>query len=192
MSHMAGLSAALLVLAACVLSGRVSAYYDQATPSLEKVNGMSASDSETSPYLIPRLAHKYRPDSGDWFDVNDPALYLLTEAETEEALLGSRRAKRTGLGGGPSLSIVNPLDVLRQRLLLEIARRRMSQSKEKINANRERLNSIGKRSAQFVSDNDVTESNAMSRLFGYGDYHNALSSSSQNYNQQPRWASQSS
>lgn len=75
--------------------------------------------------------------------------------------LGSRRAKRTGLGGnGPSLSIVNPLDVLRQRLLLEIARRRMSQSKEKINANRERLNSIGKRSAQFVNDNDVTESNA--------------------------------
>lgn len=84
---MAGLSAALLVLAACVLSGRVSAYYDQATPSLEKVNGMPASDSETSSYLIPRLAHKYRPDSGDWFDVNDPALYLLTEAETEEALV---------------------------------------------------------------------------------------------------------
>lgn len=84
---MAGLSAALLVLAACILSGRASAYYDQATPSLDKVSGMPPSDSETSSYLIPRLAHKYRPDSADWFDVNDPAFYLLTEAENEESMV---------------------------------------------------------------------------------------------------------
>jgi hypothetical protein len=55
----------------------------------------------------------------------------------------ARRVKRTG--GAPSLSIVNPLDVLRQRLLLEIARRRMRQSQDQIQANREILQTIGKR-----------------------------------------------
>nr|P41538.1 RecName: Full=Diuretic hormone; Short=DH; AltName: Full=Diuretic peptide; Short=DP [Periplaneta americana]AAB25411.1 CRF-related diuretic peptide [Periplaneta americana=cockroaches, Peptide, 46 aa] [Periplaneta americana] len=45
-------------------------------------------------------------------------------------------------GSGPSLSIVNPLDVLRQRLLLEIARRRMRQSQDQIQANREILQTI--------------------------------------------------
>lgn len=55
----------------------------------------------------------------------------------------ARRVKRTGTG--PSLSIVNPLDVLRQRLLLEIARRRMRQSQDQIQANREILQTIGKR-----------------------------------------------
>lgn len=66
---------------------------------------------------------------------------------------GPRRLKRTGLGGSPSLSIVNPLDVLRQRLLLEIARRRMRQSEEKIHSNREWLMSIGKRSVDAQQDN---------------------------------------
>lgn len=65
---------------------------------------------------------------------------------------GPRRLKRTGLGGSPSLSIVNPLDVLRQRLLLEIARRRMRQSEEKIHSNREWLMSIGKRSVDNEHD----------------------------------------
>jgi hypothetical protein len=55
----------------------------------------------------------------------------------------ARRMKRTG--AVPSLSIVNPLDVLRQRLLLEIARRRMRQSQDQIQANREILQTIGKR-----------------------------------------------
>nr|P82373.1 RecName: Full=Diuretic hormone class 1; AltName: Full=DH(46); AltName: Full=Diuretic hormone class I; AltName: Full=Diuretic peptide; Short=DP [Diploptera punctata] len=45
-------------------------------------------------------------------------------------------------GTGPSLSIVNPLDVLRQRLLLEIARRRMRQTQNMIQANRDFLESI--------------------------------------------------
>nr|P82707.1 RecName: Full=Diuretic hormone; Short=DH; AltName: Full=Diuretic peptide; Short=DP [Zootermopsis nevadensis] len=45
-------------------------------------------------------------------------------------------------GAVPSLSIVNPLDVLRQRLLLEIARRRMRQSQDQIQANREMLQTI--------------------------------------------------
>lgn len=49
-------------------------------------------------------------------------------------------------GEGPQLSIVNPLDVLRQRLLLELARRRMKENQEQINANAEILKKIGKRS----------------------------------------------
>lgn len=43
----------------------------------------------------------------------------------ESALTGLKRTK-------PSLSIVNPLDVLRQRLLLEIARRQMRENSKQV------------------------------------------------------------
>ncbi|XP_037923426.1 diuretic hormone 44 [Hermetia illucens] len=46
----------------------------------------------------------------------------------------------------PSLSIVNPLDVLRQRLLLEMARRQMRENERQVEKNREYLNAVGKRS----------------------------------------------
>lgn len=49
----------------------------------------------------------------------------------------------TKRGDGPQLSIVNPLDVLRQRLLLELARRRMKENQDQINANAEILKKIG-------------------------------------------------
>ncbi|XP_011303876.1 uncharacterized protein Dh44 [Fopius arisanus] len=48
-----------------------------------------------------------------------------------------------------SLSITNPMDVLRQRFILELARRRQMQQQEQAKANREILNDIGKRSAEF-------------------------------------------
>ncbi|CAG2117088.1 unnamed protein product, partial [Medioppia subpectinata] len=52
---------------------------------------------------------------------------------------------------GPQLSIVNPLDVLRQRLLLELARRKMKENQDQIQANAEILKKIGKRSvSSFV------------------------------------------
>lgn len=51
------------------------------------------------------------------------------------------RSKRAGLGS-PSLSIVNSLDVLRNRLLLEIAR------KNALDRNRQFLSSLGKRAYQ--------------------------------------------
>ncbi|XP_059486656.1 uncharacterized protein LOC132203141 [Neocloeon triangulifer] len=90
-------------------------------------------------------------------DADSPLLYLTPQT------VGSERAKRTGLVGGmgggmgglsgggggvggPSLSIVNPLDVLRQRVMLEMIRRRMRESEGQIQANREMLNSVGKRS----------------------------------------------
>ncbi|XP_060647679.1 TPR-containing protein DDB_G0280363 [Drosophila nasuta] len=45
----------------------------------------------------------------------------------------------------PSLSIVNPLDVLRQRLLLEMARRQMQQNSRQVELNRAILKNVGKR-----------------------------------------------
>ncbi|XP_037822051.1 serum response factor homolog A [Lucilia sericata] len=47
----------------------------------------------------------------------------------------------------PSLSIVNPLDVLRQRLLLEIARRQMKENSRQVELNRAILKNVGKRMA---------------------------------------------
>ncbi|KAH8311451.1 hypothetical protein KR044_006449 [Drosophila immigrans] len=45
----------------------------------------------------------------------------------------------------PSLSIVNPLDVLRQRLLLEMARRQMKENSRQVELNRAILKNVGKR-----------------------------------------------
>lgn len=76
-----------IVAAACALTwcGGVSAYYDTLTPSLQQVPGVPSADSETASYLIPRLAHKYRPPTGGWFDVADPRLYLLTENDNDDS-----------------------------------------------------------------------------------------------------------
>ncbi|XP_055639642.1 uncharacterized protein LOC129777414 [Toxorhynchites rutilus septentrionalis] len=51
-------------------------------------------------------------------------------------------AKRTK----PSLSIVNPLDVLRQRIILEMARRQMRENTRQVERNKAILREIGKRS----------------------------------------------
>ncbi|KAK2588264.1 hypothetical protein KPH14_004293 [Odynerus spinipes] len=59
------------------------------------------------------------------------------------------RTKRIG-----SLSIVNSLDVLRQRVLLELARRKALQDQRQIDANRRLLETIGKRSAPVYENYD--------------------------------------
>lgn len=85
-------------------------------------------------------------------DVSDdrPKIFLLMDEripELENEILGNElgsdvtRAKRIG-----SLSIVNNLDVLRQRVLLELARRKQEQDLRQIEANRRVLENIGKRS----------------------------------------------
>ncbi|KAH8382300.1 hypothetical protein KR009_002778 [Drosophila setifemur] len=56
----------------------------------------------------------------------------------DDFLLQAKRNK-------PSLSIVNPLDVLRQRLLLEIARRQMKENSRQVELNRAILKNVGKR-----------------------------------------------
>lgn len=55
----------------------------------------------------------------------------------------SERFKRLG-----SLSVMNSMDVLRQRVMLELARRKAMQDQMQVNANRRILDNIGKRSSQ--------------------------------------------
>ncbi|XP_046668390.1 diuretic hormone 45 [Homalodisca vitripennis] len=172
-----------IVVVACALTTGVAAYNDEHYPILAQFLGAPTPDSETTSYLLPRLAHKYRPSEGGWIGVTDPELYMLTEKEDEETQENKRRLKRTGLGGGPSLSIVNPLDVLRQRLLLEIARRRMRQSEEKIAENRKWLKTIGKRSVSAQQDEDSLE-DAANRLVS-GEVTSGQAASP------PRWSSAS-
>ncbi|XP_076306914.1 uncharacterized protein LOC143223198 [Tachypleus tridentatus] len=58
----------------------------------------------------------------------------------------------------PSLSIVSPLDVLSQRLMLEMARRKMKQSQHQIMANAALLKHLGKRNL-LPTQNDTDRSN---------------------------------
>nr|BAO00945.1 CRF-related diuretic hormone 45 [Nilaparvata lugens] len=111
-------------------------------------------------YLLPRLlAERIREgEGGRWQHVIDPKVYLLTETANDQDMTGVRRLKRTN---GPSLSIVNPLDVLRQRLLLEIARRRMRQSEDQVIANRQWLKTIGKRSLDQQSLREMKNSSVL-------------------------------
>lgn len=51
-------------------------------------------------------------------------MYIFSPSQ-DDFLLAAKRNK-------PSLSIVNPLDVLRQRLLLEIARRQMKENSRQV------------------------------------------------------------
>lgn len=71
-------------------------------------------------------------------------------------------AKRTK----PSLSIVNPLDVLRQRIILEMARRQMRENTRQVERNKAILREIGKRShADFrSSDGDDSELRSPGRM----------------------------
>lgn len=47
---------------------------------------------------------------------------------------------------GPTLSVVNPLEILRQRLMLDLARRKIHENQQQIVANAQFLENIGKRS----------------------------------------------
>ncbi|XP_057668347.1 uncharacterized protein LOC130901190 isoform X2 [Diorhabda carinulata] len=113
---------------------------------IEPIN--MAADQETISYLLPKLTAKYRP-SNEWTGVTDPRFYLLTEMESNELenqitdpeIRMKRAGGRLGETGG-SLSIVNSLDVLRNRLLLEIARKK---AKEGATRNRQMLMNLGKR-----------------------------------------------
>lgn len=60
---------------------------------------------------------------------------------------GSKK-KRAPRVDSSSLSIVNSLDVLRNRLLLEIARKK---TKQGVNRNRMMLTTLGKRSDNYLS-----------------------------------------
>ncbi|XP_071857537.1 corticotropin-releasing diuretic hormone 44 isoform X2 [Bombus fervidus] len=81
----------------------------------------------------------YSPDLNEMFDSgNDP----------ESTVIRTKRLESKRIG---SLSIVNSLDVLRQRVLLELARRKALQDQQQIDANRRILKTIGKRSLPFYN-----------------------------------------
>ncbi|XP_044726675.1 uncharacterized protein LOC123290519 [Chrysoperla carnea] len=134
-------------------------------------------DQETLNYLIPRLTAKFRPND-DWMGVNnDPRFYVLSEfgrqdnlnQQEQENLLASndndKMQKRDGKLGrnGPSLSIVQPLDILRQRMLLEIARRKALQQVKQVQANREILENLGKRNLGGLATGTHTRQSTQSR-----------------------------
>lgn len=58
-------------------------------------------------------------------------------------------------GEGPQLSVVSPLDVLRQQLIYEMARRRQRERQDQIKANDELIKSMGKRSVDLKEQNAV-------------------------------------
>ncbi|XP_063224908.1 diuretic hormone 45 [Bacillus rossius redtenbacheri] len=132
----------LLLLAASSEITAAPAYLDaQSLEALGELVGPADADAA--------LLAAGKPNLQGWEPAPDPRYYLLTELDRDPAQQAPRRVKRHG--GGPSLSIVNPLDVLRQRLLLVLARRRMRQSEEQIQANKELLEKIGKRDAGRLS-----------------------------------------
>uniref|UniRef100_A0A182QVY9 Corticotropin-releasing factor domain-containing protein n=1 Tax=Anopheles farauti TaxID=69004 RepID=A0A182QVY9_9DIPT len=65
----------------------------------------------------------------------------------ENSLLSLKRTK-------PSLSIVNPLDVLRQRIILEMARRQMRENTRQVELNKALLREIGKRSSNLYDGSE--------------------------------------
>ncbi|XP_014203769.1 diuretic hormone 44 [Copidosoma floridanum] len=71
----------------------------------------------------------------------DEARYGEVSGYGEEGGPATSRDKRIG-----SLSIVNSVDVLRQRVLLELARRQAMEDQRQISENRRLLDSMGKRS----------------------------------------------
>ncbi|XP_067619940.1 probable basic-leucine zipper transcription factor O [Eurosta solidaginis] len=71
------------------------------------------------------------------YAIGYPLSFAVTKL-TQDEFLPDKRNK-------PSLSIVNPLDVLRQRLLLEIARRQMKENTRQVELNRAIMKNVGKR-----------------------------------------------
>lgn len=76
------------------------------------------------------------------------------DMELWEKLVEMLRLKSTNMmmkrGEGPQLSVVSPLDVLRQQLIYEMARRRMKERQDQIKANDEFIKNMGKRSADLM------------------------------------------
>ncbi|XP_017768006.1 PREDICTED: diuretic hormone 45 isoform X2 [Nicrophorus vespilloides] len=96
-------------------------------------------DREAMGYILPKLMPRYRAISNkQWM-----APYYADSNNNNELDFGQEaRNKRAGLIDGPSLSISNSLDVLRNRLLLEISRKKALLG---ANYNRNMLCRIGKR-----------------------------------------------
>ncbi|XP_047038389.1 diuretic hormone 45 isoform X1 [Helicoverpa zea] len=99
----------------------------------------SSPDDESLGYAMSPMAARYSAGA--------PWLYLLADVPRDSQRLsdlheGRARPKRKM----PSLSINNPMEVLRQRLLLEVARKQMREANQRqAVANRLFLQNVGKR-----------------------------------------------
>lgn len=81
-----------------------------------------------------------------------------TDVASDAAIASS--SSLTKRGEGPQLSVVSPLDVLRQQLMYELARRRIKENRDQIRVNEQFLKNLGKRSA------DPTEADLMTQSHG--------------------------
>ncbi|KAG6460726.1 hypothetical protein O3G_MSEX012186 [Manduca sexta] len=96
-------------------------------------------DDESLGYAVSSLEGRYGAEA--------PWLYLLAEMPRDSQRLAELRGGRTRPKRKmPSLSINNPMEVLRQRLLLEVARKQMREANQRqAVANRLFLQNVGKR-----------------------------------------------
>ncbi|GJQ84916.1 hypothetical protein Trydic_g524 [Trypoxylus dichotomus] len=138
-------------LAVAVKSEELPSFYGR---QLEPVELNSEQDAFR--YIFPRLTSRFRSsrnwDDNRYYDI--PSDYQINSID-EIPFSQEGRIKRANFNEkpssakqfrGPSLSIVNSLDVLRNRLLLEISRKK---ALEDANRNRNYLCQIGKRSPLF-------------------------------------------
>ncbi|CAD1471371.1 unnamed protein product, partial [Heterotrigona itama] len=97
------------------------------------------------PSLLLLVENRIPDLENEMFDSgNDPGSTVVRTKRLESKRIGS-------------LSIVNSLDVLRQRVLLELARRKALQDQRQIDANRRLLESIGKRSFPLYNVGDASK-----------------------------------
>ncbi|XP_049798952.1 diuretic hormone 45 [Schistocerca nitens] len=139
MSPVRVLVAALLAVSC---GGGCSAYYEAPPDGQRLLLQAAPAAAPAASAAAASWPHQQRRQAIDEFAAAAAAAADAQYQDEEED--GARRVKRMGMG--PSLSIVNPMDVLRQRLLLEIARRRLRDAEEQIKANKDFLQQIGKRS----------------------------------------------
>ncbi|XP_044750140.1 uncharacterized protein LOC123310656 isoform X1 [Coccinella septempunctata] len=109
---------------------------------LEPIN-IAAEQETLNNYLLPKVQPKYKPE---WRRLGGTGLYLVTDDlnTDSERLNPETRIKRAEfMRPRGSLSIVNSLDALRNKLVMEMARKKTQQNAER---NRQFLQSFGKRS----------------------------------------------
>ncbi|KAL0281411.1 UNVERIFIED_CONTAM: hypothetical protein PYX00_002405 [Menopon gallinae] len=109
-----------------------------------------ASDGYDDPFaaLLPRVNPDLNQMEG-WVSVTDPRTYVFSELYGNTLLKpDDLRTKRTDA----PLSITDALDVLRNQIAQGMARRRINQSKARIEKNRELLIKTGKRSHRAFDD----------------------------------------
>nr|XP_026485012.1 diuretic hormone 45 isoform X1 [Vanessa tameamea] len=128
-----------MVVAGCACAEAAPAS-NALTPAIDWAQfDSTAPDDESIGYAVPSMSGRLTAGA--------PWLYLLAEVPRDsqnvaEIQEGRARPKRKM----PSLSINNPMEVLRQRLLLEVARKQMREANQRqAVANRVFLQNVGKR-----------------------------------------------